>query len=623
MADAITEGTAKLQLDEETGEMVSKSELKKRMQKRAKKAAQAKAKEAAPPKAAVAPKAVEKKEDIPIDTQVIFKEGFLDRVYKERPVKDVITRFPPEPNGFLHIGHAKAIAVNFGFARFHGGVCNLRFDDTNPEAEEEIYFTKIKEMVEWLGFTPHKITYSSDNFQKLYDLAEELVKKGKAYVCHCSDVEIKKQRGGEERGPRYRCEHASRDVDTNLKEFRDMRDGKYKPKEAFLRMKQDIEDGNPQMWDLAAYRVLDAHHYRTGDKWKIYPTYDFTHCICDSFEKISHSLCTTEFIQSRVSYEWLNSTLEIYEPMQREYGRLAITGTVLSKRKIAKLVNEGFVRAWNDPRLYTLIAIRRRGVPPGAILEFVNELGVTTTASTIQLARFDQTVRKYLERTVPRLMMVLETIPLVIEDAEEVDLDIPFSPRNPAFGSHKVKLTKTVYIDRSDFREVDSKEYFRLAPGKSVGLLHMPFPIKATTFSKDESGKVTEVRAMYDKEGKKPKTYIQWVPSGSQTVEVRMHNALFKSEKPDDAQGGFLNDINPDSEVIYKEAMIESGLEEVRKRAPWPEAENTSESGLGKGGLESVRFQALRVAYFALDEDTTDDKVVLNRIVSLKEDAGK
>lgn len=402
-----------------------------------------------------------------------------------------------------------------------------------------------------------------------------------------------------------------------------MKDGKYKPREAFLRMKQDIEDGNPQMWDLAAYRILDAEHYRTGPKWKIYPTYDFTHCICDSFEHISHSLCTTEFVQSRVSYEWLNSKLQIYEPMQREYGRLAITGTVLSKRKIAKLVNEKYVRGWNDPRLYTLIGIRRRGVPPGAILEFVNELGVTTATTNIQLSRFDQTVRRYLERTVPRLMLVIDPVKVLIEDAEEADLDIPFSPKIPEFGSHKVKLTKTVYIDRSDFREVDNKDYFRLAPGKSVGLLHVPYPVSATDFKKDENGNVTEIRAVYDKSGKKPKTYIQWVSEGSRKVEVRMYNSLFKSEKPDDADGGFLNDINPDSEQIFSEALIESGIDEVRRRAPWPEAENTSESKLGAGGVESVRFQALRVAYFCLDQDSTEDKIVLNRIVSLKEDAGK
>ncbi|KAI1809330.1 glutaminyl-tRNA synthetase-like protein [Poronia punctata] len=623
-ADMVAEATAKLVLDDVTGEMVSKNELKKRTQKRAKKAATEKARAAAPKDTgANKAKPKPKQEETVTDPDVIFKTGFLDEVFKERPMKPVVTRFPPEPNGYLHIGHAKAICVNFGFARYHGGKTFLRMDDTNPEAEDEKYFMAIEEMVRWLGFTPEKVTYSSDNFQKLYDLAEKLIGLEKAYVCHCNDEEIKAQRGGENHGPRFRCAHADQTVETNLGEFRGMRDGKYKPREAFLRMKQDIEDGNPQMWDLAAYRVLDKPHHRTGSKWRIYPTYDFTHCLCDSFESITHSLCTTEFIQSRVSYEWLNKTLGVYEPMQREYGRLSLTGTVLSKRKIMKLVESGIVRGWDDPRLYTLIGIKRRGVPPGAIVEFVSELGVTTAPSFIQIARFEQTVRRYLERTVPRLMLVLDPVPVVIEDAEELEVDVPFSPKNPEMGSHKLKFTPTVYIDRSDFREVDSKDYFRLAPNKTVGLLQAPYPIKAVSFSKDEAtGLVTEIRAVFDKETKKPKTYIQWVPSGSRQVEARIHNSLFKSEKPEDAEGGYLNDLNPESEVIYPNAMIESGFDEVKARAPWPEA--AGEDKLGKGGLESVRFQAMRVAYFAMDSvDSTDSKIVLNRIVSLKEDAGK
>lgn len=466
-------------------------------------------------------------------------------------------------------------------------------------------------MVRWLGFEPYKITHSSDNFQKLYDLAEKLITLDKGYVCHCDDAEIKLQRGGEKgESPRYRCKHAEQSVEENLQKFRDMRDGKYKPREAFLRMKQDITDGNPQMWDLAAYRVLDAAHHKTGDKWKIYPTYDFTHCLCDSFEGITHSLCTTEFILSRVSYEWLNKTLGVYEPMQREYGRLSLSGTVLSKRKILKLVEEKIVRGWDDPRLYTLIAIKRRGVPPGAILEFINELGVTTNATVIQIVRFEQSIRKYLERTVPRLMLVLDPVPVVIEDVGEEEgkeLTLPFSPKVPEMGSHVVKLTKTVYIDRSDFREVDSPDYFRLAPGKSVGLLQMPYPIKATSFSKDEAtGKVTEIRAVFDREGKKPKTYIQWVGTdGSRRCEVRVHNSLFKSENPSAVEGGFLSDLNPESEVIYPDAIIESGIDEVKRRAPWPEA--AGESELGKGGPESVRFQGMRVAYFVSFSNSPHD----------------
>ncbi|KAI1346083.1 glutaminyl-tRNA synthetase-like protein [Xylaria sp. FL0043] len=633
-AAAVTEATAKLVLDDFTGEMVSKNELKKRTQKRAKKAATEKAKAAAAAASAQdlnkqaapkpKPKSKPKQDESIIDPDAIFKTGFLDEVFKERPTKGaVVTRFPPEPNGFLHIGHAKAICINFGFAKYHGGITYLRMDDTNPEAEDEKYFVAIEEMVQWLGFTPKAVTYSSDHFQRLYDLAEKLIELGKAYVCHCNDDEIKAQRGGENHGPRFRCAHAERSVDENLAEFRGMRDGKYKPREAFLRMKQDIEDGNPQMWDLAAYRVLDKPHHRTGSKWRIYPTYDFTHCLCDSFEKITHSLCTTEFIQSRVSYEWLNRTLGVYEPMQREYGRLSITGTVLSKRKIMKLVEKNIVRGWDDPRLFTLIAIKRRGVPPGAIVEFVSELGVTTAPSVIQISRFEQTIRRYLERTVPRLMVVLDPIPVVIDDAEEIEVDVPFSPKNPEMGSHRLRFTPTVYIDRADFREVDSKDYFRLAPNKTVGLLQAPYPIKAVSFTKDHAtGQITEIRAVFDKETKKPKTYIQWVPSGSREAEVRIHNSLFKSEKPDSVEGGYLNDLNPESEVIYPKAMIESGFDEVRARAPWPEA--AGESELGKGGPESVRFQGIRVGYFAVDSvDTTDSKVVLNRIVSLKEDAGK
>jgi glutaminyl-tRNA synthetase len=327
-------------------------------------------------------------------------------------------------------------------------------------------------------------------------------------------------------------------------------------------------------------------------------------CLCDSFEGITHSLCTVEFFLSRTSYEWLNQQLVEFQPMQREYGRLSVQGSVLSKRKLKELVDKKIVRGWDDPRLHTLIGVRRRGVPPGAILEFVNELGVTTTNSIIQYSRFEQTIRRYLERTVPRLMLVLDPVPVVIEDADEfegTELTVPFSPKNPAMGDHKIKFSKTVYIDRSDFREVDSKDYFRLAPGKTVGLLQAPFPIKATSFTKDEAtGKITEIRAVFDRDTKKPKTFIQWVPagegSGSRKCEVRLYNPLFKSDNPAAAEGGYLNDINPESEIIYPEAMIESGFDEVKARAPWPEA--AGEDKQHKGGPETVRFQGMRVAYF-------------------------
>lgn len=411
-----------------------------------------------------------------------------------------------------------------------------------------------------------------------------------------------------------------------------MRDGFYKPKEAMLRMKQDLEDGNPQMWDLTAYRILDASHHRTGDKWKIYPTYDFTHCLVDSFENITHSLCTTEFINSRQSYDWLCDVLDIYRPQQNEYGRLNIQGTVLSKRKIAKLVTNGIVRGWDDPRLFTLVAVRRRGVPPGAVLAFVNNLGVTTSATNIQAARFDQSVRGYLEQTVPRLMMILDPITVEIENLPEDHIEwvtVPFKQGDAKMGDHKIPFTKRILIDRSDFREVDSPDYFRLAPGKSVGLFKATYPITATRFEKDEAtGKITKVYAKYDNESptfKKPKAYISWVASSPEhnspiPVTVRLFNRLFKSDDPNTNPEGFLADVNPDSEQVLENAVIETGFEEVRRRAPWPEKEG---EGKGMGGPESCRFQAMRVGYFAIDSDTTEERVVLNRIVTLKEDAGK
>jgi glutaminyl-tRNA synthetase len=313
------------------------------------------------------------------DPNAMFRDGFLSKLHKpgENPQRRpelkeqhlratngrVVTRFPPEPNGFLHIGHSKAIAIDFGYARYHGGECILRFDDTNPEAEEEKYFESILATVRWLGFEPTKITYSSDYFQRLYDLAVDLIKRGKAYVDHSTGEEINAGRGGKDRGPRKANKYSTRPIEESLQEFEDMKNGKYRAGTVTLRMKQDLEgNGNPQMWDLIAYRVLDAKHLRTGSTWCIYPTYDFTHCLVDSFENISHSLCTTEFVLSRESYEWLCDALDVYKPRQYESGRLNLEGTITSKRKILKLIKEGYVQDWDDPRLFTLVALRRRGI---------------------------------------------------------------------------------------------------------------------------------------------------------------------------------------------------------------------------------------------------------------------
>jgi len=572
-----------------------------------------------------------------------------------------VTRFPPEPNGFLHIGHSKAIAVDFGYARYHGGKCILRYDDTNPEAEEEQYFESILEMVRWLGFEPFKITYSSDYFQRLYDLAVELIKKGKAYVDHSTGEEINAGRGGKERGPRKANQYSTRPIEESLQEFEDMKNGKYKPGSVTLRMKQDLEgSGNPQMWDLIAYRVLDAKHHRTGDAWCIYPTYDFTHCLVDSFENISHSLCTTEFILSRESYEWLCDALEVYKPRQYEFGRLNLEGTITSKRKILKLVKEGHVKDWDDPRLFTLLALRRRGVPPGAILSFINQLGVTTSVSTIQSKRLDQSVRQYLENSTTRLMMCLDPVKVILDNVPDdfyEECERPLHPKVPQMGTSKVPLTKTLYIDQSDFREVEEKDYIRLAPGKTVGLLSAPAQITCTSFTKNEkTGKVMEIHCRYENDkfggdsNNKGKAYIQWIADHSASKspihidEVRIFKPLFKSANPA-GEENYLDHIDKDSLEVSKNAIIEIGFWQVAKAA-LEEAKKESEerakasdqhsskdsegapirSGKHLYGNEVVRFQAMRLAYFSLDNREADldaGKIVLNRIVSLREDSAK
>lgn len=522
----------------------------------------------------------------------------------------------------------------------------------------------------WLGFEPWKITYSSDYFQQLYELAVELIKRGKAYVDHSTGEQMQQQRGGEQRGPRVASPWRERPISESLAEFERMRVGAYQPGEATLRMKQDISDGNPQMWDLVAYRVLKAPHHRTGDKWKMYPTYDFTHCLVDSFEQISHSLCTTEFVLSRVSYEWLCDALEVYKPRQSEYGRLNMQGTVMSKRKIMKLVKEGHVRGWDDPRLYTLIGLRRRGVPPSAILAFVKSLGVSTAVTSIQTSRFDQSVRDDLESKAPRLMAVIDPLKLVIDNVGDdycVQVKKPFHPKIQAFGEAAIPFTKQLYIDRSDFRVDDDPNFFRMVPGRVVGLMNAPYPVKCTSYE-EEGGRVTAVHAdlLIPQGGEKPpkpKSFIQWVadhpPSHSpvRIDELRIFNQLFKSDNPAGAPD-LVADLNPHSEEvvrgaiadisIYQLAKNELGnarnhaeertsrakrgvedreLSEEEKRSPTPQL-----SPEQLVGMECVRFQALRAGFFALDKETNlnaakegqdalphpSDRLVLNRIVSLK-----
>ncbi|KAJ2617582.1 Glutaminyl-tRNA synthetase [Coemansia sp. RSA 1365] len=559
----------------------------------------------------------------------------------------VITRFPPEPNGYLHIGHAKAINVNFGYAKTHGGVCNLRYDDTNPTAEEQEYVDSILEAVRWLGFEPHQILYSSDYFHQLYELAVKLIERGLAYVCHCTAEDIREQRGGEDnRGERFACPHRDRPISESLAEFQKMREGRYAANTATLRMKMDLEDGNPQMWDLVAYRVMFASHHRTGTEWCIYPTYDFTHCLCDSLENITHSLCTGEFFQSRKSYYWLCDAVEVYKPVQWEYGRLNVTNTVLSKRKLLQLRDEGVISTLDDPRLYTLPALRRRGVPPSAINAFVRELGVTTADTTIDVNRLENHIRDSLNEIAPRIMAAVHPIKVVLENLPEdylEQIELPYKPRDDSFGVHQVPFTRTLYIDMSDFREVDSPDYYRLAPNKTVGLQGAAHPITCTEVRKAPDGSISELVCRYENTGShpKPKTFIQWVadcPSLGSPVrldELRIYNPLFKHSNPMDksaVSGGWLSDVDRDSLEVVKGAVAELGLWDSIKRYAATEA---GKKELDEHNVEGLRFQFMRIGYFTLDKDTAlsaaaikedrvgDARFVVNRIVTLKEDSKK
>ncbi|KAF9152868.1 hypothetical protein BGX21_004320 [Mortierella sp. AD011] len=551
-----------------------------------------------------------------------------------------VTRFPPEPNGFLHIGHAKAININFGLAKAHDGICYLRFDDTNPETEKESFAESIIETVKWLGFTPAEITYSSSYFQRLYELAIELIKLDKAYVCHCTAEEIQMHRGGPERGPRSACVHRDRPISESIKLFEKMKNGGFEEGEAILRMKMDLENGNPQFWDLVAYRVLKTPHHRTGTDWCIYPTYDYTHCLVDSFENITHSLCTSEFAQSRASYYWLCDALEVYKPVQWESGRLNVQGTVLSKRKIAELVRRGHVMDLDDPRLYTLPAIRRRGVPPEAVNNFIHNLGVTKADTVIEIARLDSFIRDYLNNTAPRLMGVMNPIKVTLENLPEgfeMSVTVADKPRDSSMGKHIIPFTREIWIDGSDFKEIEDKNFYRLAPGRSVGLLNVLCPITCTNVIKDpNTGRVVELKARYeDGEGfPRPTTYIQWVaesPKHGSPVrvdEVRLFDNLFHHKNPlstSEVPEGYLSDINEDSMKVERNVFVEIGIWDLMDR--WA---NANVSGTD---YEAIRFQLTRIGYFCLDRDSdlgefrnpmgngpfreTTKKIVLNRTVGL------
>ena len=524
----------------------------------------------------------------------------------------VVTRFPPEPNGFLHIGHAKAINFSFRYAEAHNGICYLRYDDTNPEAEKDLYYKSIKETVEWLGFEPNEVTAASDYFQQLYEYAVELIRRGKAYVCHLSPEEVNASRGGKDHsGTRFESPWRNRPIEESLKEFERMKNGEYKEGEATLRLKMDMNSSNPCLWDLVAYRVMYTPHCRTGRQWNIYPMYDYTHCLCDSIENITHSLCTTEFINAREAYYWVCDALEVYKAVQWEYGRLNITNTVLSKRKLTKLVEEKIVDGWDDPRVYTLAGIRRRGFPPVAINRFVEELGITTAASVVDVRKLESVVRDELNRITHRRMAVLEPLLVKITNIpEKIEwITIPNDPRDPSKGESQIPFCSQAFIDYGDFRLEYDEEYKRFAPDQPVGL----FKIGVLTYERHEtdgSGRITCIYAKLDRsdDAAKPKTFVQWVANAPSSVGspikavVRIYSTLFNSINPDEAPGGFLKDINPNSLREINDALVDLRLSDAQ--------------------VED-KFQFQRLGYFCKDRDSTKERPVFNLTVSIKEDPHK
>ena len=522
----------------------------------------------------------------------------------------VHTRFPPEPNGYLHLGHAKSICLNFGVAKEFNGLCNLRFDDTNPTKEEQEYVDSIREDVRWLGGDwQDREFYASNYFEQLYAYAEQLITMGKAYVDDLSAEEIREHRGTLTE-PGRESPWRNRSVEENLDLFRRMRAGEFADGERVLRAKINMASPNLVMRDPTLYRIRHAAHHRTGDSWCIYPMYDYTHCLSDSIEGITHSLCTLEFINNRELYDWVLETLGAYRPQQIEFARLNVTYTVLSKRKLIQLVKEGHVRGWDDPRMPTLCGLRRRGVPAEALREFCSRIGMARADSTVEYSMLEFCVREHLNAHSARVMAVLDPVKVVIENYPEgqvEEFDMPYHPEDESYGSRKVPFARELYIERDDFRMEPPKKYHRLAPGAEVRLRYAYF-ITCREAILDEAGNVIELRCVYDPEsrggqspdGRKVKGTIHWVSAQHAIpAEVRLYDQLFAAENPNAAPEGqtFLNHINPQSLTIV-EGLLEPAL-----------------AGLPVG--EKVQFE--RLGYFCKDKDSTDARPVFNRTATLRD----
>ncbi|WP_373002119.1 glutamine--tRNA ligase/YqeY domain fusion protein [Sulfurimonas sp.] len=535
-----------------------------------------------------------------------FLRTIVEEDLKSGKYKEVITRFPPEPNGFPHIGHAKSIFINFGIARDYNGHCNLRMDDTNPTTEDTKYVDGLKDAVEWLGFEwDNSVRFTSDYFPKIYEYAIELIKMGKAYVDSTNEEEMRQLRGTViESG--QRSKYADRSIEENLDLFLRMKKGEFKDGEHVLRAKIDMSAANMKMRDPLLYRIRHAHHYRAGDEWSIYPMYDFAHCLSDYIEGISHSLCTLEFENNRDIYDWVLDTLGLKSPRpyQHEFARLGINYTVMSKRKLLELVEGGHVNGWDDPRMPTIAGYRRRGYTPESILNFCDQIGIAKANSMVDVAQLEFCIRDDLNTKVPRVLCVLDPLKVTIENYEgSEELDAPYYPDDvPKDGTRAIPFSKEIYIERDDFMENPPKGYFRLTPDQPVRLKHA-YIITCKEIIKDTDGNITEIIAQYNPESKsgadssgiKVKSAIQWVDAkGAKEVEVRVYDRLYSAEAPEG-----LEDLNPHSLTVIKNALIE----------PAVITEKPDE-----------RFQFERQGYFYADPiDYTDEKPVFNKIVGLKD----
>ena len=542
-----------------------------------------------------------------------IRDIIADDIAQNR-VDGIVTRFPPEPNGYLHLGHAKSICLNFGIAADFNGRCHLRFDDTNPAKEEMEFIDAIKEDVRWLGFDwGEHLYFASDNFETLFAWAEHLIETEQAYVDDLSAQDIREYRGTLTE-PGRSSPYRDRSVDENLDLFRKMRAGDFEDGEKALRAKIDMAAGNINMRDPVLYRILRAHHPRTLDAWCIYPTYDFAHGQSDAIEGVSHSLCTLEFEDHRPLYDWCIENLPVpATPRQFEFARLNMTHTVLSKRRLTQLVNENHVSGWNDPRMPTISGLRRRGVPAAAIRDFCTRIGVTKAASTAETAYLDHCTREVLNAQSVRRMGVLDPLKVVIENyaqAESEDLTAINHPGDEIRGTRPVPFSREIYIERSDFMEDPPKKFFRLGPGREVRLRFAYF-ITCTDVIKDSEGNVTELRCTYDPEtrggnapdGRKVKGTIHWVSAAhALSAEVRLYEHLFSDPEPGSGDKDFLDDINPKSIAVLQGCKLEPGLADLELD-------------------ETVQFE--RQGYFCLDTDSTPEKPVFNRTVSLRDSWAK